>query len=275
MSNEDNEKFVVFSFRHKKKSLLLLGLLGSLGGLADNILTGGLLDDTDSDGLSHVSNGETTERGVVGEDLDDEGLLGDKLDHSGVTGLDARGLVFSRLTSSLVDLGADLLELAGNMGSVAIEDGCVSVLDLTGVVKDDNLGNEHFGVLAGVILGVGADEASLNVLDGQVLDVESNVIAGGGLLDLLVMHLDGLDLGGGTNGTEGDDHTGLDATGLNTTDWHCADTANLVDVLEGETEGLVGGSLGGGDGVKSFKEDGSLVPRHVGGSVDHVVTVPA
>ena len=262
--------------KEQSKSLLLVGLLGGLGDLtAGGFLTGGLFDDTDSDGLSHVSNGETTERGVGGEDLNDKGLLGDKLDHSGVTSLDAGGLVFGGLTSSLVDLGADLGKLAGDVSGVAIEDGSVSVLDLTGVVKNDDLGNEHLGVLGGVVLGVRADEASLDILDGQVLDVESNIVSGSGLLDLFVVHLDGLDLGGGSDGSEDDDHTGSDDTSLDTADWHSADTADLVDVLEGETKGLIEGSLRGGDSVEGFKEDGSLVPGHVGGALDHVVTVPA
>lgn len=57
--------------------------------------------------------------------------------------------------------------------------------------------------------------------------------------------------------------------------------------LEGETEGLVGRARGGLDGVDGVKEGlarnltrlgvllPSLVPRHVGGRLDHVVTVPA
>ena len=193
-----------------------MGLLSSLGNLTSGgLLAGGLLDDTDGNGLSHVSDGEATERGVGGEDLDDHGLLGDKLDHSGITSLNAWWLVFGGLTGTLVDLGADLGELAGNVGGVAIEDGCVAVLDLTGVVENDDLGNEHLGILGGVVLGVRADVASLDVLDGQVLDVETNVVTGGGLLDLLVVHLDGLDFGNGIRRSKESMDTRLDDTSLN------------------------------------------------------------
>jgi len=255
---------------------LLHGVLGSLGDLAtDGFLALGLFDDTDSNGLSHVSDGEATERGVLGEDLDNEGLLGDELNHSGVTGLDHGGVVFGGLAGTLVNLSLDVVELAGNVSGMAIEDWRVSVSDLTGMVEDDNLGGEVLGILAGIVLGVRAHEASLDVLDGQVLDVETNVVSGGSRLDLLVMHLDGLNFGGGTDGSEDDEHTGLDETGLDTADWHSSDTANLVDVLEGETEGLVHGSLGGVDIIEGIKEDGSLVPSHVIGSVDHVITVPS
>jgi hypothetical protein len=143
------------------------------------------------------------------------------------------------------------------------------------MVKHDDLGNEHFGILAWVILLVGADITSLDVLDGQVLDVETNVITWGGLLNLLVVHLDGLNFSGDTNWTEGDDHTCLDDTGLDTTNWHSSNTTNLVDVLEWETEWLFIWALGEWDIIKGLKEDWSFVPWHVLRSGNHVVTVPA
>jgi len=58
--------------KNTNKSLLLVGLFGSLGNLAtDGFLSGGLFDDTDSNSLSHVTDGETTKWGVSGEDLND------------------------------------------------------------------------------------------------------------------------------------------------------------------------------------------------------------
>jgi hypothetical protein len=52
---------------------------------------------------------------------------------------------------------------------------------------------------------------------------------------------------------EGDDHTGLDDTSLNTTDGHRSNTTDLVDILKGETEGLVGGTGRGLDGIDSVE----------------------
>lgn len=46
---------------------LLAGLLSGLGDLAALFGLLDSLDDTDSDGLSHVTNGETSERWVLGE----------------------------------------------------------------------------------------------------------------------------------------------------------------------------------------------------------------
>jgi len=183
-------------------------------------------------------------------------------------------LILSDSTSTLVDLGSELLELAGNMASMAIKDGSVTILDLTGMVEHDDLGDEHLGVCARVVLGVGGDIASLDVLNGEVLNVETNVITGEGSLDLLVMHLDGLDLGGDVHGAEGDDHTGTEGTSLDTTDGYCSDTTNLVDILEGKTEGLVGRSLGGSESIEAAEEGGAGVPGHVIGALDHVITNP-
>ena len=107
----------------------------------------------------------------------------------------------------------------------------------------------------------------------------------------------GTNLSGDVGGGEGDDHAGLDDTGLDTTDGHRSDTANLVDVLEGKTEGLVGGTRGWDDGVESVDEGetgGGLVldglgptllllaiavpsgpPGHLLGLLQHVVSVPS
>lgn len=172
------------------------------------------------------------------------------------------------------------------MGSVTVENGGVTGTNLTRVVKDDNLGVERSSLHRGVVLGVTTDVTSSDVLDGNVLDVETNVVSGETLGDLLVVHLNGLDFSGNVGGSELDDHTGLDDTGLDSADRDCADTTDLVDVLERETEGLVGGSGRGLDGVDGLEEGltlgntrlgllgPSLVPGHVLGLLQHVVTVP-
>jgi len=104
--------------------LLLAGLLGSLGDLATRLL--GLintLDDTDSDGLPHVTDGEATKRRVFGVGLNAHRLGWDELDHGGITGLDGLGACLSDRTRSTIDLGLELGELACNVGGVAIQDG--------------------------------------------------------------------------------------------------------------------------------------------------------
>ena len=54
-----------------------------------------------------------------------------------------------------------------------------------------------------------ANIAMTNFLDGDVLDVEADVVTGDTLGELLVVHLDGLDFSSHVGGSEGDDHTSL------------------------------------------------------------------
>jgi hypothetical protein len=266
--------------------LLLASLDSGLGNLTGTLLVGldDGLDDTDSDGLSHVTDGETTERRVVSESLNAHRLGGNHLDDGSITRLDELGGGLNGLAGTAVDLLNKLGELAGDVGSVAIEDGCVAGTDLTRVVEDDDLGVEGVATLGGVVLGVTSNVATTDLLDGDVLDVEADVVTGKTLGELLVVHLDGLDLGGNTSGGEGNNHTTLDGTGLDTTDGHRANTTDLVDILEGKTEGLVGRTGRSVDGVNGLEEGltsglglglllPTLVPGAVGGNVDHVVTV--
>lgn len=257
-----------------KRSVLMM-FYGQSSSFLGGFLSGGGLDDTDSDGLLHVSHGESSEGRILSESLAAHGLGGLEDDEGRVSVLDELGLLLSSLTGSAVDLGLDFVELAGDVGSVAIEDGGVSVFDLSGVVHDDNLSEEGLDFSGGVRLGVTADIASLDVLDGKTLDVESDVVSGNGLGDGFVMHLNGLDFSLNVGGGEGDLHAGLEDTGLDSADGDSSNTSDLVDVLKGKTKRLFSGSFGGLDLVKGFNEGGALVPGGVGRSLEHVVSVPS
>jgi hypothetical protein len=100
-----------------------------------------------------------------------------------------------------------------------------------------------------------------------------------------VVHLNGFDFSSDTSGSESNDHAGLDDTGLDTADRHRPNTTNLVNVLKGKTEGLVGRTGRRVDGVNGLKKGlasslaslglllPALVPWAVGGVIDHVITV--
>jgi len=71
------------------ENLLLSSLDGSLGDLSTSLVRlGDGLDDTDSDGLSHVTDGETTKWWVLSESLNTHWLGWNHLDDSSITGLD-------------------------------------------------------------------------------------------------------------------------------------------------------------------------------------------
>merc|ERR1719367_792750 len=187
----------------------------------------------------------------------------------------------------MVNLLLDLSKLAGDVGGVTVQDWAVAVADLTGVVQDDDLGSEVRDSGGGLVLAVGGNVTSLDVLHGDVLDVESNIVSGNGLRQRLVVHLHRLNLSGQHVGGEGDNHARLDDASLHTTHGHCSNTSDFVDILEGKSERLVSGSSGRNDRVQSLQESHTtglallplntppLVPGHVGGCLDHVVSVPS
>jgi len=223
--------------------LLLGGLLRRLRHLATRLVSlVDRLDDTDSHSLSHVTNGETTQRWVFIVGLDTHGLRGDKLDNTSITRLDELRRRFERLATPTVDLLDQLSKLAGNVGSVTVKHWSITSTDLTRVVEDDDLSIEGSSLLGGVVLGVGSNISTTNILDGNVLDVETDVVSGKTLNKLLVVHFDGLDFSSHVRRSEGDDHASLDDTSLDTTDGHSTNTTDLVDILKGETKGLVGGT---------------------------------
>ena len=102
-----------------------------------------------------------------------------------------------------------------------------------------------------------------------------------------VVHFDRLDFSLQVRWSKADDHIGLENTRFDSTDRHCADTTDLVDILKWQAEWLVSGSRWRNDGIQSFQQglaarvsffsfDGpSFVPWHLLSRLDHVVTVPA
>ncbi len=125
-------------------------------------------DNTDSDRLPHITNGEATKRRILSERLNTHGLRGDELDDGGITRLDKLGRLLDRFTRSTINLLQELRKLARNMRCVAIEDGCVASANLTGVVEDNHLGVERGSLLGGVVLRVRGDVTTANFLDRDV-----------------------------------------------------------------------------------------------------------
>ena len=75
--------------------LLLHGLLSSLGLFAFSNLGGSGLDDTDSHGLSHVSDSESSKWRIVSECLDTHWLAWSEQDNGSISRLDELGVVLN------------------------------------------------------------------------------------------------------------------------------------------------------------------------------------
>ncbi|KAK7846503.1 hypothetical protein CFP56_007868 [Quercus suber] len=218
-------------------SLLLGSRLGNLG--SRWILLLHALDDSDSHSLPHVPDGKTTKWGILGESFNNHGLGGNHLNHSRITILQEFGLLLKLLTRSPVNLGQELSKFDSNVGGVAIEDRGVTISNLTRVVHDDNLGGEVGCLLGRIILGVGGNIPTLEILNSNILNVEANIVTRKSLQESLMMHFNGLNFSGQSSGAKSHNHTRLDQTGLNTTHRDSSNASNLVNILKWETEGLV------------------------------------
>merc|ERR1719369_1891061 len=89
-------------------SLLLASLLSGLGHLTSNLLRSGTLDDTDSNRLPHVSDGESTKGWELGEGLHAHRLGRNQLDDGSISRLDELRCIFCGFTGTSVNLLQDL-----------------------------------------------------------------------------------------------------------------------------------------------------------------------
>ena len=92
-------------------SFLLESLLSSLGLLALSDLRGGGLDNTNSDGLSHVTDSEPSKGRELGEGFHAHWLARGQKNNSSITRLDELRIILSRLTGTTVNLLFDLSKL--------------------------------------------------------------------------------------------------------------------------------------------------------------------
>merc|ERR1712212_262781 len=180
------------------------------GFLHHSLLLLGSLGDTDSHSLLHVTDSEATKRGILCEGLNTHGLGGLKVNHSSITRLDKLGVILKFLARATIALLLDFNKLAGNVSSVAIQHRCIAILDLTRVIQDDDLGVEGLGAPCGIILAVRSHIATTDVLNRDVLDVESNIVSWDSLWKRLVVHLHRLDLSGHIGRSKGDKHAWFD-----------------------------------------------------------------
>lgn len=93
------------------------------------------------------------------------------------------------------------------MGGVAIQNWGISVLDLSGVIKDNNLSKEGNSFSGRVFFRVTGNISSFNFFDGDIFDIETDIVPWDGFGQLFVMHFNGFDIGGFVRGSKVDSHT--------------------------------------------------------------------
>jgi len=235
---------VAYAIVLRRTGLLLSSLCSSLASDLAWCLSGNALDNTYSDRLSHITDSKTSEWGVISERFNAHGFGWGKSNNGSISVLDVLGGSLSLLTRATVDLGQDLSELAGNVGSVAIEHWGISSVDLTRVVEDDDLSIEVLSLLWGVVLGITSNHTTANILYRQVLDVETNVVTWNSLREGDVVHLNRFNFSGHVSGRECDVHAWFKDTSLNTPYRDSSNTSDFVHILKGNAEGLLSWSLG-------------------------------
>src|SRR5881296_3537090 len=229
-------------------------------------------DLTRRDGLSHVSDREAPHLRERLERLDDEGFRRSDLDAGRVAGLEEVGLLGLRRARLRIEHRDDLLEGACDLGRVRVEDRRVPGRDDARMVQDDDLCGEGLRDRRRVVRR-SRDVASAEVLLVDPADVEADVVARLRLRDLLVVHLDRLDLADLVRGHEVDLHPDLQEPGLDPADGHGARARDRVDVLDREAEREVRRLRRHRQVVEGRHEGGALVPRQLGRGLRDVLAL--
>jgi len=138
------------------------------------------------------------------------------------------------------------------------------------MLQDHDLGLELLGH-AWRLLHRSADIATADILLAHAAHIPSDVVAGEGLRNLLVVHLNGLDLAGHIGGLEDDLVVLSHDPGLHATNGHSAHAGDGVNILDRYAKGQVGGLLGHLEVVQSLQQGGALVPTQVLAGLGQIV----
>lgn len=231
-----------------------------------NILFGGGLNDSDGNGLFHISNGKSSEWGILSETFTAKWLGRFHDNKSWVSVFDEFGFLLGRFTSSSVDFSLNFLEFAGNVGSVAVQNWGVSILNLSRVIHNNDLSKESFNLSWGIILRVSCNISSLDILNWETFNVESDIVSWNSFRDRFVMHFNWFNVTLNIGWGESNIHSWLKDTSFNSTDWDSSNTSNLVDVLKRKSKRFFSWSFWGFNFIKSLDKSWTFVPWGVGWS---------
>jgi len=250
-------------------------------------------DLTKHDNTVTVHECDTGETLAVLEGISDQRLLRLEGDLGHLVGLQGVRLFHLLTTGLLSHLPLDAGDTASSATATDETDRRVSGLDLVRDIEDLDLSVEGLDRREGGVLLVDHDITGVrHVLLVKILNVHTDVVTRLGLIDLLVVHLDGEDLtdarvGVGVGREEDDLFVALDDTLFDTAGQDITDTLNLVDTgdrkshlgLDGtrrDTEELLVAVIEGIDvDLSGTSLDVSTgPPGHVSGLLDEVITTP-
>lgn len=137
-------------------------------------------------------------------------------------------------------------------------------MDGSGVIKNDDLSQESNSFSRWVSFRVRGNISSFKFFDGNVFNIETNIVSWNSFGELFVMHFNRFDHSGFISRGKVTFHIGFKDTGFNSSDGDCSNSSNFVNILERKSEGFFCGSFGGVNLIKSFEESWSFVPGSVG-----------
>ena len=223
-----------------------------------------------------VHDGDAPDRGARLEGLHEQRLAGLEL-HLGVLVLRQLGGVVDLLPARLLPhLPQDLGHLARDLGGAAEDDGGVAGLEDAGVLLHGDDGGEGLdGLEVAVLLDVD-DVAGVDLLVlGDALDGEAHGVARAGLVEGLLVLLDGEDLlVAQAAGDDADDVAREEGALLHGAADDLAHALDVVDVGDGQADGQGGLVLGRHDEVVEGLHDGEACDLLLGVDVGRPALVP-
>ncbi|KAB1279495.1 hypothetical protein Cadr_000006834 [Camelus dromedarius] len=159
------------------------------------------------------------QRRIVRDALNTHGLARNHVNNGSITRFQELGTIFQLFPRMTVNLLLQFSKLASNVSCVTIQYRCISSTDLAWMVQDNHLSCEASCFHWWIIFAVTSHIATMNILDRHVLDVEAHVVPS-----------------------------------LHSTHRNSTSTTNLVDILEGQTQGLVSWLSWWQDAIQSLKQ---------------------
>uniref|UniRef100_A0A8C0P626 Uncharacterized protein n=1 Tax=Canis lupus familiaris TaxID=9615 RepID=A0A8C0P626_CANLF len=210
------------------------------------------------------------QRRIVREALNTHRFARNHINNGSIPRFQELGTIFQLLSRTMNYVFLQLSKLASNVSCVTIQHRCISSTDLAWMVQDYQL----------------SCEATMNIFDRYVLDIEAHIVPRKSLTQSFMVHFNRLYFSCNIDWSKGDHHARLKNTSLHSTHWDSTNTSNFVDVLERQTQRLISWTSWWQNAIQSFKQCGStgvpiftgdfpsLEPRHVSTWLQHVVTIP-
>lgn len=224
--------------------------------------------------MLQISHREPTQRRVFGKGLAAHFFLWLHHNQARVPVLQEFWILFSGDSGSPVNFGSDLLELAGNVGGMAIYNRGVTSLDSTRVINDDDLCHKFFCNFRRIFLGISCNITSLYVASLE-LNIKSNVVTRLSTLHLFMMHFNRFNLAFVVSRGEPNIHLPLQNSGFNSSDSDSSKPSNFVHIINRNSQGFLHWPLGDFLLINCFSDSWSFVPRHVLRFIDQILACPA